>query len=650
MRRKRRRTAKTGPMQNVWVLVFGILLAYCGAASCFADEPTGSQTISCCLGFDGQVIIPKSEGDIEMSIYGLRRDAELKVYLGAETLIATFSPEDLTAIPQSEPSQIVVPLRPLRLTGEHLGFKDLRIEQAGHAHTREDFLFLSEEPKLSGELCGSRTTQLALAPGQVIPIETSQREYMNLTLKRSATDAGRLLVFDGDQVRVPSLTPGDYDLVVTADVSGLEPQLLCTPTLRIVASGPEFEKYTLKYEPTSQTISMAAKGRSLPESFAAVAKCAGSASQELAFAATDGTEDNRIYQTTAPQGIRRFCSIMSEESGTRLFRATGRWIVASAERWTWQWFKSPEAARLRDFLEDENYGKIKLDLGEDYQFTRVPVGDYSIGLTSERSADPQLAKRRLAVVSAHRNGVVKLHLARPFLIGAHEVSNRQFLAWVKKAGRPDKNVPKTLLPYLNADLPPNLADLPVTDVSYDEARRFARWLQETLAELTSYWQVRLPHELEWEMAARGGTSRDYVFKEEQLEEGLASLAKEGLLPVGSNSLDSSTPVGARDMAGSVREWTASVLNEQMLNVLQLSMSMGQYSGWDPAAPYAIRGLLEKPPEDIQQASKNMVVRGGASGEEPTLFLISLRRQLEMADRKDAVGFRLVLVPIPAEEH
>jgi formylglycine-generating enzyme required for sulfatase activity len=646
MQRKRRKTTKARPIRRyVWVLVLGVLLGYSGTSSCFADESTGSRTASCCLGFDGPVILPKFESDLEMSIYGLRRDAELRVYLGDGTPVATMSPEDLAAIPQGEPSQILVQLS---LAGEHLGFKDLSIEQGDHVHTRKNFLFLSEEPKISGELCGARTTQLDLRPGQVIPFETSQREYVKLTLKDSSAE--HPLVFDGGQVKVPSLTPGDYDLVVTTDVAGLESQLLCTQELRIGGSDPRFEKYILSYEPASQTLRMEAQGSALPERFAAIVQCARSADQELTFAATAGNADERTYRVTAPQNIRQFCSILSEESGRRLFRAPGRWIVESADKWTWQWLKSSEEARLYDFYQEENYGKIRLDLGESYEFSRVPVGDYSIGLTSEKSADPQLTKQRLAVVSAHRNGVVQLHLVRPFLIGVYEITNRQFLAWVKSVKVPEENVPRTLLPYLNADLPPNLADLPVTDVSYDGARRFARWLQETLAKLTSRWQIRLPHELEWEMAARGGTSQDYVFKEERLQEGLASLATGRILPVGSNPLDSSIPVGARDMAGNVREWTASVINEQMLNALQLSMSMGAYSGWDPATPYAIRGLLEETPEDILNHSKNMVVRGGANGEEPPLFLTSLRRQLEIADRKDAVGFRLVLVPIPVDEH
>ncbi len=59
--------------------------------------------------------------------------------------------------------------------------------------------------------------------------------------------------------------------------------------------------------------------------------------------------------------------------------------------------------------------------------------------------------------------------------------------------------------------------------------------------------------------------------------------------------------------------------------------------------------LEGPPEDVRTGSKNMIVRGGASGKESASFLLSLRGQLEMEDRKDEVGFRPALVPVPEEE-
>jgi hypothetical protein len=46
----------------------------------------------------------------------------------------------------------------------------------------------------------------------------------------------------------------------------------------------------------------------------------------------------------------------------------------------------------------------------------------------------------------------------------------------------------------------------------------------------------------------------------------------------------------------------------------------------------------------------MVVRGGANLEtNPLHFLVGLRRKEEIASKKNDLGFRLVLVPVPSDE-
>jgi formylglycine-generating enzyme required for sulfatase activity len=140
-------------------------------------------------------------------------------------------------------------------------------------------------------------------------------------------------------------------------------------------------------------------------------------------------------------------------------------------------------------------------------------------------------------------------------IGVYEVTNSQYMQCVK-AGT--CSVPVS---YDAEKFSPEVADLPVTDVSWVQADIFCRWADRN---------GRLPTEAEWEKAARGTDARIYPwgndfnsyalnYCDKNCKGAQADLSNDDgfaeAAPVGSYS-QGSTPNGIYDMSGNVWEWVA----------------------------------------------------------------------------------------------
>ena len=144
----------------------------------------------------------------------------------------------------------------------------------------------------------------------------------------------------------------------------------------------------------------------------------------------------------------------------------------------------------------------------------------------------------------------KIHL-KGFYIDRTEVTNRQYLEYIKATGaRPPMH-------WANETYMKGLDDFPVLYVTWEEARAYAKWAGK-----------RLPTEAEWEKAARGPDGLVFPWGD-QFDVDKAATADSDMRLMGHALCNSSSanqtghapgdksPYGAMDMAGNVREWTAS---------------------------------------------------------------------------------------------
>ncbi len=160
------------------------------------------------------------------------------------------------------------------------------------------------------------------------------------------------------------------------------------------------------------------------------------------------------------------------------------------------------------------------------------------------------------------------HRTRAFAITKTPITNRQYAAFVAATGHPAPEVDeatwqsyKLIHPYARtrrhawrgAAPPPGREDHPVVLVSHADAEAYAAWLGRVTGR-----RWRLPRELEWEKAARGGDGRVFPWGDDW-DPSRANSHDQGpfdTLPVGSFPAGAS-PYGLLDGAGQVFEWTAS---------------------------------------------------------------------------------------------
>lgn len=194
-------------------------------------------------------------------------------------------------------------------------------------------------------------------------------------------------------------------------------------------------------------------------------------------------------------------------------------------------------------------------------------------------------------------------LQTPFAIGKYEVTVDQWKQCVKASVCPD--IPSSA----NA-----AGNLPMRDVSWDEAQLYLKWLS-----TISGHAYRLPTEAEWEYAARGGTTTKYWWGD-KMKGGNSSCKGCGLPwqedsppPAGSFVAN---PFGLYDMNGSVWEWVADC--------------------WHPS----YKGAPTDGSAWAEPNCQSRVIRGGSWREDGSYMLSTTRFKYDASVRQSQNGFRV----------
>jgi uncharacterized protein (TIGR02996 family) len=250
------------------------------------------------------------------------------------------------------------------------------------------------------------------------------------------------------------------------------------------------------------------------------------------------------------------------------------------------------------------------------RFALIPAGTFLMG---SPSGEESRAK--------HEGPLHKVTITRPFYLGVHEVTQKQWQAvmgdnpaWFSSTGSGKKSVKG-----MSTD------DLPIEQVSWTVSNRFLKKLAALPDEVAAGRRYRLPTEAEWEYACRAGLPLYQVFHfGNSLSHGQANF--EATYPYGegpkgrplkrTSAVGSYKPntFGLYDMHGNVWEWC---------------------SDW-----YARDYYSKSPHEDPSGPEKgsSRVMRGGCWDAIGGYCRSAIRCQDPPGRRDRLVGFRAVLIP------
>jgi formylglycine-generating enzyme required for sulfatase activity len=141
----------------------------------------------------------------------------------------------------------------------------------------------------------------------------------------------------------------------------------------------------------------------------------------------------------------------------------------------------------------------------------------------------------------------------PFYIDKFPVTNAQFKQFLTITHYAPKDAINFLRDWKNGNFPEGWANRPVTWVSLEDARAYARWAGK-----------RLPHEWEWQLAAQGTDGRAYPWGNQWLPAD-APTAATGRSMSGPDAVDAhpagASPYGVMDLVGNVWQWTDEYTDE-----------------------------------------------------------------------------------------
>ncbi|AOS97783.1 Serine/threonine-protein kinase StkP [Microbulbifer aggregans] len=205
--------------------------------------------------------------------------------------------------------------------------------------------------------------------------------------------------------------------------------------------------------------------------------------------------------------------------------------------------------------------------------------------------------------------VQRIEIAKPFAISAHEITFDEYDRFADATGA-----------ALPGDSGWGRGDRPVINVSWEDARAYARWLSRETGK-----RYRLPSEAEWEYAARAGSSTPFWWGNQKARgkancrRGCASdfvgFFKATSAPVGHYLPNS---FGLHDTAGNVAEWVQDCY-------------LGDHSG----------ARRDGGPVRINNCDLR-VVKGGSMQDPLTNVSSAYRKGLQQKSLSTDVGFRVLM--------
>jgi formylglycine-generating enzyme required for sulfatase activity len=263
------------------------------------------------------------------------------------------------------------------------------------------------------------------------------------------------------------------------------------------------------------------------------------------------------------------------------------------------------AKQRRDLAETsrraDNTLSIQLDAGVEMEFIRIPAGEFWMG------SDPNKAK------DAFDNEKPRHKVFLPeYWIGRTPVTNRQYQAFVQATGHRAPSI------WNQGLIPAGKEDHPVVYVDWQDALACCAWLAKRAAAAGKAFKLRLPSEAEWEKAACGADGRLYPWGDQNPDPARCNFNAhvKSTTPAGHYSPQGDSPYGCVDMAGNVREWTAS---------LYLLYPYRPNSG----------------SEDLMVAGSR-ILRGGCWGDRDWYVRAAVRGQSVPTTQSGFVGFRCAL--------
>lgn len=185
----------------------------------------------------------------------------------------------------------------------------------------------------------------------------------------------------------------------------------------------------------------------------------------------------------------------------------------------------------------------------------------------------------------------------PFFIARTEVTNQEYQRFVTDTGH------RAPPHWQNGKFPANEANLPVVNVSWDDASDFAKWAGK-----------RLPTEIEWEFAARGTEARLYPWGN-NWNTASANAGREtgGRVSEVGRFPNGASPFGVLDLCGNVWEWTSSNLVSYADNKVMAPGKVirgGAFNVPSERATTTYRGVL--PPERLGDKTGFRLAQDGQS--------------------------------------